>query len=62
MKNKKVRKTRPFEGKINQLKRETVVLCNLAEFDKFKEALSNAHVDYDLGDFFGDNDIIIVKK
>lgn len=61
-KNNKVRKTRPYEGKINQLKKETVVLCNLAEFDKFKEALGNAHIDYDLGDFYGDNHIIIVKK
>lgn len=60
-KNKKVRETKPFEGKINQLKRETVVLCNMAQFESFKQALADADVDYDLGDFFGDN-IIIVKK
>ncbi len=61
----KTRRNRPFEGKINQLKRETVVLCNLAEFDAFKQALNDAHVDYDLGDFYNTSDsqnIIVVKK
>lgn len=58
---KKNRQTKPFEGKINQLKRETVVLCNMAQFENFKQALADADVDYDLGDFFGDN-IIIVKR
>lgn len=61
-KNRKEHKTRPFEGKINQFKRETVVLCHLAEFEQFKEALGNAHIDYDLGDFYGNNHIVLVKK
>ena len=60
-KNKKVHETKPFEGKINQLKRETVVLCTMNQFEDFKQALADADIDYDLGDFFGDN-IIVVKK
>lgn len=60
-KTKKQHVTRPFEGKINQLKREKVVLCNMVQFEDFKKALNDADVDYDLGDFFGDG-IIVVKK
>ena len=60
-KNNKVRKARPFEGKINQFKKENVVLCSLHEFEGFKQALGNAHIDYELGDFYNDG-IIIVKK
>ena len=60
-KNKKVRETKPFEGKINQLKREKLVLCTMVQFDGFKKALTDADIDYDLGDFFGDG-IIVVKK
>lgn len=60
-KTKKQHTTRPFEGKINQLKREKVVLCNMVQFEDFKKALTDADVDYDLGDFFGDG-IIVVKK
>ena len=60
-KNKKVRETKPFEGKINQLKRETVVLCTMNQFEDFKQALADADIDYNLGDFFGDG-IIVVKK
>ena len=58
---KKNRQTKPFEGKINQLKRETMVLCNMAQFEDFKQALADADVDYDLGDFYKDG-IIVVKK
>ena len=58
---KKNRQTKPFEGKINQLKRETVVLCNMAQFEDFKQALNDANIDYELGDFYKDG-IIIVKK
>lgn len=53
--------SKPFEGKIKQLERETVVLCNMAQFEGFKQALKDADIDYDLGDFFGDN-IMVVKK
>lgn len=60
-KNQKVRKTRPFEGKINQLKREKLVLCSMVQFEDFKKAMNDAHVDYDLGDFYGDG-IIVIKK
>ena len=60
-KKKKVRETKPFEGKINQLKREKLVLCTMTQFEDFKKALSDADIDYDLGDFYGDN-IIVVKK
>jgi len=60
-KNQKVRKTRPFEGLINQLKRETVVLVNMDKFEDFKQALNDADIDYDLGDFWGDG-IFVVKK
>lgn len=60
-KNKKVRETKPFEGKINQLKREKLVLCALTQFDGFKKAMSDAEIDYELGDFYKDG-IIIVKK
>ena len=60
-KNQKVRETKPFEGKINQLKREKLVLCSMLQFEDFKKALNDAHVDYDLGDFYGDG-IIVIKK
>ena len=60
-KNQKVRKTKPFEGKINQLKREKLVLCSMVQFEDFKKAMNDAHVDYDLGDFYGDG-IIVIKK
>jgi len=60
-KNQKVRKTRPFEGLINQLKRETVVLVNMDKFEDFKQALNDADIDYDLGDFWRDG-IFVVKK
>lgn len=58
---KKNRQTKPFEGKINQLKREKLVLCTMAQFEDFKKALSDADIDYDLGDFYKDG-IIVVKK
>ena len=60
-KTKKQHVTRPFEGKINQFKREKLVLCSMVQFEGFKKALKDADIDYDLGDFFGDN-IVIVKK
>ena len=60
-KNKKVRETKPFEGKINQLKREKLVLCTMVQFEGFKKALNNANIDYELGDFYKDG-IIVVKK
>lgn len=60
-KNQKVQKTRSFEGKINQLKRESLVLCSLVQFEGFKKALDCAHVEYDLGDFYNDG-IIVIKK
>lgn len=60
-KNQKVRKTRPFEGLVRQLNKETLVLVNLNKFDAFKQVLNDADIDYDLGDFFGDG-IIVVKK
>lgn len=59
--NKKVRETKPFEGKINQLKREKLVLCSLVQFEGFKKALDGAHVEYELGDFYNDG-IIVIKK
>ena len=58
---KKNRQTKPFEGKINQLKREKLVLCTMVQFDGFKQALNNANIDYELGDFYKDG-IIVVKK
>ena len=58
---KKNRQTKPFEGKINQLKREKLVLCTMVQFDGFKKAMSDANIDYELGDFYKDG-IIIVKK
>ena len=63
-KNQKVRKahvTMPFEGKIRQLQREKVVLCEMVQFSAFKQALNDAHVEYELGDFYKDG-IIVVKK
>lgn len=60
-KNQKVRQTKPFEGKINQLKREKLVLCSMVQFEGFKKAMNDAHIDYELGDFYKDG-IIIVKK
>lgn len=59
--NKAQKPIRLFEGKINQLKRERVVLCSLVQFEEFKKALGEAHVDYDLGDFYNGG-IIVVKK
>lgn len=58
---KKNRQTKPFEGKINQLKREKLVLCTMVQFEGFKQALNDANIDYELGDFYKDG-IIIVKK
>ena len=60
-KNKKVRETKPFEGKINQLKREKLVLCTMVQFEGFKKAMNDANIDYELGDFYKDG-IIVVKK
>ena len=59
--SKKVREAKPFEGKINQLKREKLVLCSMVQFNDFKKAMNEAHVDYELGDFYKDG-IIVVKK
>lgn len=58
---KKNRRTKPFEGKINQLKREKLVLCTMVQFEGFKKAMNDANIDYELGDFYKDG-IIIVKK
>ena len=58
---KKNRPTKPFEGKINQLKREKLVLCTMVQFEGFKKAMNNAHIDYELGDFYKDG-IIVMKK
>ena len=58
---KKNRQTKPFEGKINQLKREKLVLCTMVQFEGFKKAMNNAHIDYELGDFYKDG-IIVMKK
>ena len=62
-KNKKnqTRETKPFEGKINQLKREKLVLCSMVQFEGFKKAMNDAHIDYELGDFYNDG-IIVIKK
>lgn len=60
-KNKKVRETKPFEGKINQLKREKLVLCTMVQFEGFKKAMNDANIDYELGDFYKDG-IIVIKK
>jgi len=58
---KKNRQTKPFEGKINQLKREKLVLCTMVQFDGFKKAMNDANIDYELGDFYKDG-IIVMKK
>lgn len=58
---KKNRQTKPFEGKINQLKREKLVLCTMVQFNDFKQALNSANINYELGDFYKDG-IIVVKK
>lgn len=58
---KKNKQTKPFEGKINQLKREKLVLCTMVQFEGFKQALNDANIDYELGDFYKDG-IIIMKK
>jgi len=60
-KNNKVRKTRPYDGLVRQLNKETLVLCNLANFEGFKKALDNRNIEYELGDFYKDG-IIVVKK
>ena len=60
-KNAQVKETKPFEGLIKQLERETLVLCSLVQFEGFKKALGNANVEYDLGDFYNDG-IIVIKK
>ena len=52
---------KPFTGMIRQLERETLVLVALDKFDAFKRALEDADIDYDLGDFYFDN-IIVMKK
>ncbi len=52
---------KPFTGMIRQLNKETLVLVSLDKFDAFKQALEEADIDYDLGDFFGDN-IIVMKR
>lgn len=58
---KKNRQTKPFEGKINQLKREKLVLCSMVQFNDFKKAMNDAHIEYELGDFYKDG-IIVIKK
>lgn len=58
---KKNRQTKPFEGKINQLKREKLVLCTMVQFEGFKKALNDANIDYELGNFYKDG-IIVMKK
>ena len=58
---KKNRQTKPFEGKINQLKREKLVLCTMVQFEGFKKAMNDANIDYELGDFYKDG-IIVMKK
>lgn len=58
---KKNRQTKPFEGKINQLKREKLVLCTMVQFEGFTKAMNDANIDYELGDFYKDG-IIVVKK
>lgn len=60
-KTKQFKPAKPFTGLINQLNRETLVLVSLDKFDAFKQALEEADIDYDLGDFYFDN-IIVMKK
>ena len=59
--NKAEKPTRPFEGMMKQLNKETLVLCNLNKFAEFTGALKAEGIEYELGDFYGDN-IIIVKR
>lgn len=59
--NKARKPAAPFTGEINQLKREKLILCNLNKFEGFKKALAEHHIEYDLGDFYGDG-IIVCKK
>lgn len=60
--NKKDQKpTRPFEGMMKQLNKETLVLCNLNNFEGFKKALNDAGIEYDLGDFYRDG-VIVLKR
>ena len=60
-KTKQFQPAKPFTGMLNQLRKETVVLIALDKFEGFKKAMEDAHVDYDLGDFYSDG-IIVMKK
>ena len=60
-KNQKTCKTKPFQGHINQFKKEKFILIHLDKFEGFKQALADAHIEYECGDFYNDG-IILCKK
>lgn len=60
-KQRTYKSAKPFTGMVNQLRRESLILVNLGKFEGFKKALSDADIDYELGDFH-DGGIIVMKK
>ena len=60
-KNQKVRKTRPFDGLINQLHKETLVLVNINKLPAFVQECNNRHITVGLGSNYGDGKIVFKK-
>lgn len=59
--NRAYKPAKPFEGKVKQLRKEHLILINLAEFEGFRNALINEGIEYDLGAFYNDG-IIVMEK
>lgn len=57
-KNQKVRKSNPFEGKIKQLKKETLILVNLDEAKPFVQECFRQRIKVGVGDVYNGGVII----
>jgi hypothetical protein len=60
-KNQQVRKSSPFDGKISQLKRETLILVNLHEAKAFAKECFKRGIKVDVGSTYKDGVIIYEK-
>ena len=54
-------KTRPFDGLIKQLQRETLVLVNLNKLPAFVQECSNRHIVVGLGSTYGESKVVFTK-
>jgi hypothetical protein len=59
--NKAQKPSRPFEGLIQQLNKERLVLVNFNKLPAFVQECSNRHIVVGLGSNYGDGKIVFKK-